>query len=64
LGAGYYGAAQIWPPAPAHETIPDADVPLVQNLRIAEKWHYYENVNDLDFVKKLNQPDLFGEDPS
>jgi len=63
LGAGYYGAAQIWPAAD-DELIPETDLPLVRQLRIAEKWRYYENVDDLELVKKLNHPNLFGEDPS
>jgi hypothetical protein len=50
------------PPAP--DPLPDADLPLVRDLRIADKWRYYENVDDIDFAKKLNHPDLFGEDPS
>jgi hypothetical protein len=36
----------------------------MQHLRIAEKWRLYENADDLDFVKTLNHPELFGEDPS
>lgn len=64
LGAGYYGAMLLWPPASDVESIPDADLPLVRQLRIAEKWRSYEHVDDLEFVKKLNHPDLFGEDPS
>ena len=35
----------------------------VRHLRIAEKWRLYENVDDVDFVKKLNHPDLFGSAP-
>jgi hypothetical protein len=64
LGAGYYFAIQFWPGTPMLAPIPDADLPMVRQLRIAEKWRLYENVDDLDFVKKLNHPDLFGEDPS
>lgn len=60
---GYGASAFLWP-AREPEPLPDADQPLVRYLRIAEKWRYYENVDDLDFVKKLNQPELFGEEPS
>jgi|ERR1019366_9417262 hypothetical protein len=63
LGAGYYVTAHFWP-APGPQPISDAELPLVRHLRIAEKWRLYENADDLDFVKKLSQPDLFGEDPS
>jgi anti-sigma factor RsiW len=61
LAGGYLVSHRFAAPRP--EPIPDADVPLVRHLRIAEKWRLYENADDLDFVKKLNQPDLFGEDP-
>lgn len=66
VGVGYFAATRFWPaPAPVTpEPIPDSDLPLVRHLRIIEKWHQYENADDLDFVKKLNHPDLFGEDPS
>jgi anti-sigma factor RsiW len=60
LGGGYLVSTRFAAPEP----IPDADLPLVQHLRIAEKWRIYENADDLEFVKKLNQPDLFGEDPT
>lgn len=64
LGVGYFASTKIWPDAPPPEPIADADLPLVQHLPIIEKWRWYENVDDLDFVKQLNHPDLFGEDPS
>lgn len=66
LVGGYLISTRIFPPpgTPLPEPISDADLPLVRHLRIAEKWRYYENADDLDFVKKLNHPDLFGEDPS
>jgi anti-sigma factor RsiW len=38
------------------------DAPMIQHLRIAEKWRYYENAEDLDFLRQLAQPDLFGDD--
>jgi hypothetical protein len=63
LAGGYFAALFFWP-ALAPEPIPDTDRPLIRYLRIAEKWRYYENADDLEFVKKLNQSDLFGEDPN
>jgi hypothetical protein len=63
LAGGYFAALYFWP-AQAPEPIPDSDRPLIRYLRIAEKWRYYENADDLEFVKKLNQSDLFGEDPN
>lgn len=41
---------------------PDADEPLVQHLRIIERWRAYEMVDDLEFLKSLDHPDLFGDD--
>jgi hypothetical protein len=34
---------------------------LVQNLRILENKKLYDTVDDLEFVRKLDDPDLFGE---
>jgi hypothetical protein len=34
---------------------------LVQNLRVLENRKLYENVDDMEFVQKLNDPDLFGD---
>lgn len=60
LGGGYFVATRVAAPEP----IPESDLPLVRHLRIAEKWRLYENADDLEFVKKLNHPDLFGDDPT
>lgn len=62
LGGGYFAMTHFGAARP--DPIPDADLPLVRHLRIAEKWRLYENVDDIDFLKKLNNPDLFGDDPS
>lgn len=64
LGGGYLAATRIWPTTPTPEPIPEDELPLVRHLRIAEKWRLYEYADDLDFVRKLNHPDLFGDDPS
>ena len=64
LGGGYLAATRIWPGTPTPEPIPEDELPLVRHLRIAEKWRLYEYADDLDFVRKLNHPDLFGDDPS
>jgi anti-sigma factor RsiW len=61
---GGYLVTLKFKPDQTPDPIPDADVPLLRHLRIAEKWRYYENVDDVDFARKLNHPDLFGEDPS
>ncbi|HZZ78517.1 MAG TPA: hypothetical protein VFE62_08365 [Gemmataceae bacterium] len=64
LAGGYAAALYLFPAPQPAAPVPDVDQPLIENLRIVEKWRYYENVDDLEFVKKLNQSDLFGEDPS
>ncbi len=46
------------PPEPP----PNPDEPMIHHLRLAEKWRYYENVDDFDQLKQLAQPDLFGDD--
>jgi hypothetical protein len=63
-GVGYFAATRIWPTTPTPDPIPDSDLPLVRNLPIAEQWRLLENADDLDFVKQLSNPDLFGDDPS
>lgn len=40
----------------------DLDETLVRHLRVVEKWPAYEHVEDLDFLRGLDHPDLFGED--
>jgi anti-sigma factor RsiW len=64
IGAGYWATTLLWPAPPPPDPISDADKPLVDHLRIVERWRLYEHADDLDFVKKLHQPDLFGDDPS
>jgi anti-sigma factor RsiW len=64
VSAGYMATTYLWPTPAAPVPIPDSDLPLVRHLYIVEKWRAYENADDLDFVKKLSHPDLFGEDPS
>lgn len=62
VGAGYGAALHFFPPVapdPGHES----DESLVRHLRVVEKWRYYENVDDRDFLNGLAQPDLFGEEP-
>jgi anti-sigma factor RsiW len=58
LGLGFYFGG------PAPDALLEADGPMIRHLRVAEKWRYYENAEDLDFVRQLATPDLFGEDPT
>ena len=63
LVGGYLATTRIQAGRGRVDPIPEDDLPLVRHLRIAEKWRFYENVDDLEFIQKLNHPDLFGEDP-
>ena len=40
----------------------DPDAALIRHLRVLEKWRSYETVDDIDFVRALDQPDLFGDE--
>ncbi len=39
------------------------DEALVRHLRIVERWRLYEAADDIEFLRGLDQPDLFGEEP-
>ena len=54
--AGYAGVSITTTP-PVN---PDQD--LVRDLRIIENKRYYDRVDDLEFLKQLDEPDLFGDD--
>ena len=65
LGLGYVGAPQLFLLiVPTDPSAQEADEALIRHLRIVEKWRYYENVDDLKFLKDLDHPELFGEEPS
>lgn len=58
-GAGLGAAALLWGPRgePA-----ELHTNMVQYLGVIEKLHLYEQVDDFEFLKKLDHPDLFGEE--
>ncbi|MSU79913.1 MAG: hypothetical protein EXS16_17715 [Gemmataceae bacterium] len=61
---GFFAVSHL-APAPTHaDPQHDPDLPFVRHLRIVEKWRWYENIDDLDFAKKLAHPEMFGDDPS
>ena len=41
-----------------------SDQDLTRDLRVIENKRFYDHVDDLDFLKALDQPDLFGDDGS
>ncbi len=40
----------------------DSDEPVIRNLRLLERLPAYETVDDLGFLKTLDDPDLFGDE--
>ena len=38
------------------------DEPIVRNLRLLERFSAYENIDDIEYLKALDHPDLFGDD--
>jgi anti-sigma factor RsiW len=54
--AGYAGYNRLVPPREPGER------ELVRDLRIIENKRYYDLVEDIDFLRGLDQPDLFGDD--
>ena len=57
-GAGGYAGhrALAPPPKPVAADPPLEDVPLMKNLRL------YRNVDDVEYLKKLDSPELFGDE--
>jgi anti-sigma factor RsiW len=53
---GYYGAVHSLAPRPGERD-------LVRELRLIENLRYYDAVDSLDFLRELDQRDLFGDDP-
>jgi anti-sigma factor RsiW len=41
---------------------PPGEPELIRDLRVIENKRYYDLVDDLDFLRKLDDPDLFGDD--
>jgi anti-sigma factor RsiW len=56
--AGYFGGR--WTGGRGDAT----DRDLVRDLRVIENKRFYDHVDDLDFLKSLDQTDLFGEETS
>jgi anti-sigma factor RsiW len=55
LVGGYEATRRVAPPEPG-------DQDLVRDLRVIENKRLYEAADDLDFVRELDAPDLFGDD--
>jgi anti-sigma factor RsiW len=61
-GAGYAVGARL-PRAALPEATPESDETLVRQLRVIEQWPLYEHAGDVDFLRRLEQSNLFGEEP-
>jgi anti-sigma factor RsiW len=55
FGAGWAIFARLAPWEPGERE-------LVRDLRIVENMRWYEPIEDVDFLKQLDQPELFGEE--
>ena len=40
----------------------DPDETIIRHLRVLERWPMYQLVDDLDFLRQLSHPDLFGDE--
>jgi anti-sigma factor RsiW len=58
VAAGFAGVRLLQAPAA------DPDQDLLRDLRVIENKRYYDRVDDLNYLKQLDQPDLFGDDGS
>jgi hypothetical protein len=52
---GYFGFSRLYPPDRTDEE-------LARDLRVIENRRLYEQVDDIDFLWQLGQPELFGDD--
>jgi anti-sigma factor RsiW len=61
LGVGYTLGGRLVSSTVA-DAASDSDEMLVRHLRIIERWALYQNAEDVDMLKDLDQPDLFGDE--
>jgi anti-sigma factor RsiW len=63
VGLGFTGARLLGPPGgPPIPEPAELEQQLVRDLRLIENKRLYDVVDDLDFLRALAEPDLFGED--
>jgi anti-sigma factor RsiW len=53
--AGFGGVTLLTPHEPTEEE-------LARDLRLIENWRLYEQVDNMEFLRSLDHPDLFGDD--
>jgi anti-sigma factor RsiW len=55
VSVGYAGVNLVYPPDRTDEE-------LARDLRVIENKRFYDAVDDLDFLRELDNPDLFGDE--
>lgn len=60
--AGVGIARYLFPPLPPGSNDARLNRALVKDLRVIENKPLYDNIDDVDFLKKLNNPELFGKE--
>lgn len=61
-GSGFGLARLLRPPAPPPPPAA-TDEAMARHPRVVEKWRTYEQAGDLDCVRRLAEPDYFGDEP-
>lgn len=60
--AGFVLAVWLWPKPPSSTGSDQLDAILIEDMRVIENKHLYDHIEDLDFLKKLDEADLFDAD--
>ncbi len=62
-GGGLIAANHLWPRPPAvADDSAEVEALITRHRRVLENHHLYEHADDLDFLRALDSPDLFGDD--
>jgi anti-sigma factor RsiW len=62
-GGGLTAANLLWPRAPAAaDDSAEVEAQIARHRRVLENLRLYEHADDLEFVRQLAGPDLFGDD--
>jgi anti-sigma factor RsiW len=62
-GGGLTAANLLWPRPPAvADDSAEVEAQIAQHRRVLENRRLYEHADDIEFVRALDHPDLFGDD--
>jgi anti-sigma factor RsiW len=62
-GGGLTAANLLWPRPPAvADDSAEVEAQIAQHRRVLENRRLYEHADDIDFLRALDHPDLFGDD--